>query len=617
MKSMKRLAAFALCLCTLSSLAQSDRWQQRAEYEMDIDVDVASHQYTGSQKITYTNNSPDALDKVFYHLYFNAFQPGSMMDVRSRTIEDPDPRVADRILHLPEDEQGWIKVKSLKMNGKKVDFATVGTILEVELKKAIKPGAKVVFEMEWDAQVPRQVRRSGWMNKEGVEFSMTQWYPKLCEYDYEGWHAHPYVGREYYGVWGDFNVNITIDHNYTIGGTGVLQNPDEIGHGYSEVTPRPSGDKLTWKFKAENVHDFAWAADPDFVHDMQTMDNGTVMHFIYQNDPEYRQNWVDFQPLVVRAFEYMNKEFGVYPYPQFTVIQGGDGGMEYPMSTLITGDRNMRSLTGVTVHEGAHSWYYGALGTNENFYEWMDEGFTSFATSKTMNEIFGSNQENPHNYAYQGYLSLARDGKEEPLITNADHYTTNHAYGVAAYSKGQVLLAQLGYVIGNDVRDRGLRRYFEEWKFKHPNPTDFKRVMEKESGIELDWYFEYFTGTTKTIDYGVGKIVGTEGKTHITLERLGLMPMPVDLLVEYKDGSSEIYNIPLQIMRGYKQTSEKGTWSLMEDWPWTNPEYVVELDIPVASIKRIEIDPSGLLADIDRENNRVDFHEEIDFIWMK
>lgn len=584
---------------------------------MDIDVDVKSHQYSGKQELTYYNNSPDELDRVFYHLYFNAFQPGSMMDVRSRNIEDPDPRVADRIFLLPEEEQGWIKVTSLKMNGKKVDFSTEGTILEVDLRKAIKPGSKVVFEMEWDAQVPRQVRRSGWMNEEGVEFSMTQWYPKMCEYDYEGWHAHPYIGREFYGVWGDFDVNITIDAAYTLGGTGELQNPDEIGHGYSKVTPRPGAEKLTWKFHAENVHDFAWAADPDFLHDTQTLKNGAVMHFIYQDDEAYKQNWKDFQDLAVRAFDYMIDRFGDYPYPQFTVIQGGDGGMEYPMSTLITGDRNMRSLTGVTVHEGAHSWYYGVTGTNEGLYEWMDEGFTSFATSLTMDHIFGLGRDNPHQYSYQGYLGLARDGAEEPLITHADHYTTNRAYGTAAYSKGQVLLAQLGYILGEDVRDAALKEYYETWMYKHPNPTDFKRVMEKQSGIELDWYFEYFVGTTKQIDYGIKKILGTNGKTQLVLERVGEMPMPVDLKVEYKDGSSETFNIPMRIMRGNKASSGEVELSLLEDWPWTNPEYTVKLDKPVASIKRVVIDDTGLLADIDRSNNEVNFSEEVDFIWMK
>ena len=162
---------------------------------MDIDFDVSNHQFTGTQKLNYYNNSPDTLGEVFYHLYFNAFQPNSMMDVRSRTILDPDPRVADRISKLSEEEIGYQRVIKLRMDGKPVDYEVVGTILEVDLPEPILPGSKVVFDMAFEAQVPLQIRRSGRDNKEGIDYSMTQWYPKMCEYDYQGWHANPYVGR--------------------------------------------------------------------------------------------------------------------------------------------------------------------------------------------------------------------------------------------------------------------------------------------------------------------------------------------------------------------------------------------------------------------------------------
>ena len=224
-----RSILYVICtICFLSSNAQADRWQQHAEYKMNIDMDESAHQYAGDMELTYTNNSPEALDVVFFHLYFNAFQPGSMMDVRSRTIEDPDPRVGDRIFNLSQEETGWIKVKGVKMDGKKCSMDEQGTILRVDLPRPIKSGAKVKFELVWDAQVPLQIRRSGWMNKEGIEFSMTQWYPKMCEYDYQGWHSNPYIGREFHGVWGNFEVNITMNGKYTIGGTGVLQNPTHL-----------------------------------------------------------------------------------------------------------------------------------------------------------------------------------------------------------------------------------------------------------------------------------------------------------------------------------------------------------------------------------------------------
>lgn len=198
-------------------------WQQHVDYTMVIDMDVTTHKYKGEQQLIYTNNSPDVLNKVYYHLYFNAFQPGSEMDVRSRTIADPDRRVGDRISKLSPDEIGYIKVSSLKQNGVNLKHETVGTVLEVDLNKPIQPGERVTFDMLFESQVPLQIRRSGRNNREGVALSMTQWYPKLAEYDFEGWHADPYIGREFHGVWGNFDVTISIDKNYIVGGTGYLQ----------------------------------------------------------------------------------------------------------------------------------------------------------------------------------------------------------------------------------------------------------------------------------------------------------------------------------------------------------------------------------------------------------
>ncbi|MCB0484838.1 MAG: M1 family peptidase, partial [Flavobacteriaceae bacterium] len=219
-------------------------WQQHVNYTMEIDMDVETYQYNGKQKLIYTNNSPDALDKVFYHLFFNAFQPGSEMDIRLHHIADPDGRMVNnigtkeqpifesRIAKLNPNEIGFTKVNSLKQNGNDVAYETIGTILKVTLNESIQPGQSVTFDMDFTGQVPVQIRRSGRNNKEGVALSMTQWYPKMAEYDFEGWHANQYIAREFHGVWGDYDVKITIDKNYTIGGTGYLQNPNEIGHGY-------------------------------------------------------------------------------------------------------------------------------------------------------------------------------------------------------------------------------------------------------------------------------------------------------------------------------------------------------------------------------------------------
>lgn len=612
---------FLIMATTAVSSAQNNTayWQQEVDYTMEIDVDTEKHQYSGKQKLVYTNNSPDVLDRVFYHLYFNAFQPGSMMDKRSRTIADPDGRVRDRIYNLNEDEFGYQRVRSLKQDGKDVQYTEEGTILVVELNKPIQPGQSTTLEMEWDAQVPLQIRRSGWNNAEGVEFSMSQWYPKLAEYDYMGWHPNPYIGREFHGVWGDFDVKITIDKDYVIGATGVLQNPNEIGHGYEESPSklkRPSGDKLTWHFVAEDVIDFFWGADPDFIHTTAQVPNGPTLHFFYQEtvdkeatpeqNAEYKANWERLPELTVKGFQYAQEHFGKYPYPQFSIVQGGDGGMEYPMGTLITGGRSLGSLVGVTVHEFYHSWFQGVLATNESLYPWMDEGFTSFASAETMAHIFDRKIDNPYTGSYRGYFSIVRSGLEEPMTTHADHYNTNRAYSAASYSKGAVYLAQLSYILGDETFRKAMLRYFDEWKMKHPTPNDFLRVMEKESGMVLDWYNEYFVQTTKTIDYGVRALVGDNDKTIIELERIGLMPMPIDLVVEYTDGSKEMFYIPLRIMRGEKPAENEMKRTVLEDWMWVYPTYSFEIDAPASSIKSIVIDPSGRLADIDSSNNSFD-----------
>lgn len=590
-------------------LAQSDRWQQKVKYIMDVSMDVEKNTYQGTQKLHYTNNSPDTLTRAFYHLYFNAFQPNSMMDVRSRTISDPDRRVMDRIQKLSPAEIGILKVNKLTMDGKKVDFEHVETILEVDLNTPILPGQTVIFDMEFEGQVPLQVRRAGRDNAEGIRYSMSQWYPKMAAYDRRGWHANPYVGREFYGNFGDFDVKITIDKTYILGGTGYLQNANQIGHGYEDegVKVTPKGKNLTWHFVAPNVHDFMWAADPKYTHEKVKMENGPMVHFLYVKNEKTQENWTKLKGYTVDAIQHMSDNFGKYPYEQFSVIQGGDGGMEYPMSTLITGHRGLQSLVGVTVHELIHSWYYGVLGFNESSEPWLDEGFTTWGTSVVMDAVFAKDDKFVQNGAYTSYFRLAKAGYEEPLTTHGDHYNLNSAYGPGTYNKGAVFVEQLTYVIGKENFDKAMLRLWNEWKYMHPNGHDVIRVMEKTSGLELDWYYDYFIASTKTIDYGVKSVEAVDNQTKITLERIGLMPMPLDVVVTYTDGSQEMIYLPLVIQRGNKP-EEKGMPKrvMTERWPWTNYTQEVQLAKPISSIKSVEIDPSLRMADINRSNNKVD-----------
>ena len=577
---------------TNASSSKSTYWQQHVDYKMEIDMDVNNYQYQGKQTLVYTNNSPDVLNKVFYHLFFNAFQPGSQMDARLQSIADPDGRMVtevngkkqSRISTLKPNEIGYINVTSLKQNGGIVKHTTAGTVLEVTLNKAIQPGESVTFDMVFDAQVPVQIRRSGRNNAEGVALSMTQWYPKLSEYDFEGWHAYPYIGREFHGVWGDFDLKLTIDKDYVVGGTGYLQ-----------PNPVVNGNKKTLHFKAPNVHDFTWAADPDYIHDTMQVPNGPMLNFYYKKDlpAENLEGWKKLQPKTVEMMQYFSENIGKYPYEQYSVIQGGDGGMEYAMSTLITGKRKFGSLMGVTAHELAHTWFQFLLATNEGKHEWMDEGFTSYISDQAMDLIANKNADNPSAGAYRGYDYLAKSGKEKPQSTHADRYETNMAYSIAAYNKGEVFLSQLGYVIGEDNLKKTLKQYFIDWSFKHPTPNDFIRVAEKVSGLELEWYLTDWTMTTNTIDYGVKSIVGNT----VTLERIGEMPMPIDLEVTYTDGSTESLYIPLQMMRGEKPT----TATTIADWAWAHLTYTFEAK---KAVKSVEIDAKNLMADINKENNK-------------
>ena len=599
------LCAFAKAQVTAQN--NTSYWQQHVDYKMEIDMNVNTYQYEGNQILTYTNNSPDTLDKVFYHLYFNAFQPGSEMDVRSRNIPDPDPRVGNRISKLNPDEIGFIKVKYLDQDGKALNYEVAGTVLEVTLAQPIPPGGKAVFTMDYQAQVPVQIRRSGRNNKEDVALSMTQWYPKMAEYDFEGWHADPYIAREFHGVWGDYDVKITIDADFTIGGSGYIQNANDVGHGYQDEglpEPKAKRGKYTWHFKAPNVHDFTWAADPNYRHDKIIGENGVELHFLYKNNPEIIDNWKKLQPKTAAILAFLNKHVGVYPYKQYSVIQGGDGGMEYAMCTLITGERNFNSLVGVTAHEFAHSWFQFLLASNEAKHEWMDEGFTSYISALAMNEVMDQGKENPFQGSYSGYYRLVSSGVEQPQSTHADRYAHNFAYGVAAYSKGAIFLSQLGYIIGQDKLDETIKTYFKNFAFKHPTPNDVKRTAEKVSGMQLDWYLTDWTQTTNTIDYSIESVEEMGKQTKITLKRLGTMPMPVDLYVTKGNGKQESYYIPLRMMRGEKAnpTSDIDR-TQAADWAWTHPTYELIIDIPLSKLKKLEIDPTRLMADVNPENN--------------
>jgi hypothetical protein len=629
----KNLAFIFIAIIAFGSgvSAQADRWQQHINYNIKAALDVNTNIIKGTEDIVYTNNSTDTLRKVYFHLYWNAFQPNSSMDVRSRelgkntmtsrrgdVIKDWDARVTDRIQKLTPAEIGYQRVSQILIGGKAQKLIEHETILEVQLTNPIAPKTSAKLSLVFEAQVPKQIRRSGRDNAEGVRYSMSQWYPKMVEYDYQGWNTNPYLAREFYGVWGNFDVSLQLDKNYTVAATGVLQNPNAVANG--------QGLK-TWNFKGNNIHDFVWAADDHFKHLSKEVRKGLTLHVYYkEKDAKSDSAWANVLYAAEKALPYIEKNFGAYPYPQYSFIQGGDGGMEYAMATLIKGP----SL-GTVFHEWMHNWYQQILGSNESLFAWMDEGFATFAESKVsiwydanaaaqspfiseraklqvLASVQRAKLDLPLTQAgsYAGYMALAKSGLEEPASTHADHFNTNYAYSNAAYSKGATLLGVLGYVIGDSVRDVTLLNYYNTWKFKHPNVNDFFRVAEKTSRIQLQWLKEYWVNSTKTIDYGLNDIQAGNNTAIISIQRLGKLPMPIEVLITYKDGTSELHYMPLDLMLGGKASEGAVNQIVHPAWQWVAPTYTFETSKPLSALKSIEIDPSYRMPDLNRSNNKLE-----------
>ena len=613
-KSILAICGFALAL---SVQAQDNHWQQQADYQMNVTMNVKNFQYKGVQKVTYINNSPDTLTTVFFHLYFNAFQPNSEMDANLQTLPDPDGRMAtnvgtpqrpiyeSRIAKLNPDEIGYLRVKKLTQDGVPATISHESTILKVTLPTPILPHSRTVLGLDFEGQVPVMIRRAGRNSPDGVALSMAQWYPKMVAYDHKGWHTTEYLGREFYGVWGNFDVKITLDKTYLVGASGVLQNPNEIGFGYEDKgvkVPTTKAATKTWHFIAERVHDFTWAADPQYVHDKHQLADGKTIHFIYK---KYKDTWKQIQEPMLKVFDYYNQLIGKYPWPQYSFIQGGDGGMEYAMCTLMVGNEKYERLVGTAAHELAHAWFQHLLATDEAAYPWMDEGFTSYIEYLAEHQILKTKKTaNPFESAYKGYFGLVKSGFQEPTITHSDRFATNYAYSVTAYYKGLLFLTQLDYLMGNEALQKTLKRYYNEYAFKNPTPNDFIRIAEKVSGMQLQWFLNEFMETDHTADYAISKVEGKDNKTEVTLKRVGRLPLSIDLWVTDKAGNIRYVYVPLRMTYAEKpNTYPAYPRTVLPAWGWGNPTYTFTLDMPLEDIKSITLDPENKSVDTDKENN--------------
>ena len=592
---------------------QNAYYQQAAQYKMDIDVNAEQFTYKGNQTLNYSNNSPDELNVVYFHLYWNAFKPNSMMDQRvANQGKNGDSRLqkegVSRLASIPKNEEGAQNIHWIKQNGKELKFEIQETVMKVYLNEAIKPNSKTTFTMEWDAVIPQQIRRSGRNNREGVDMTMTQWYPKIAEYDYDGWATFDYIGREFHAPFADFDVTIKINKDYVVGAGGTLLNPKEVKGYDASAQIKADHNKATWKWTAKNMLDFAWAADRDYSVESFDVPQGPKVYFVYQKNDKTKA-WGEAKPYVTRYFQIMNSKFGKYAYPSYAFIQGGDGGMEYGMCTMILGEaKNIEDLMGLMAHEGSHSWYQQMLATNEPTRPWMDEGFTSYAESYVMHQLFPPKDNRPNAFVEKidAYRKFLKKGIEEPAVWLGDHHDNGTAYSYASYVKGELYLVQLGYIVGEENLSKIMTEYFKEWSMKHPTDRDFLHIAQKVSGMDLKWFHHYWINTTKTIDYGIKDVQYGAQSTTVTLVNNSQIPMPIDFSVITADNKIVNYQIPLNMTHTWKTKDAFGEFTTLKYWPWTQKEYTFTVPYNKSQLRVLGIDFSHRLADVNPEDNFVE-----------
>lgn len=567
------------------SFAQNGYWQQSVMYNIQATLNDTDAKLSGNEQITYTNNSPDAIKEIYFHLYWNAFSKGShafeKMDIDPKTLKPSD--------------FGSITIADVQVNGSPIEMKVFESIGQIKLKELLQPGENLEISMNFNSIIPKTLNRCGKNNTAGTDFTFTQWYPKVCRYDKQGWHTDPYLGREFAGTFGTFDVNISCDASFTVAGTGTPKNKEYTNDGWKSTDGSSSQSGLVnWEFHADNVHDFAWAADKDWSYQKKTID-GIDFQFFYgdYNTDEWDNligNWAT-------AYAICKEEFGVYPYPQFSFIQGGEGYMEYPMCTMLEESRS--DFFNTACHEFMHNYFYGIYGSDENLHHWMDEGITCYAEARISNiykqEIF------PARDAYSSYSWMRMITTEEPVATAANHFMEDYAYYNAAYYKGQLFPEMIRYIIGDQRMKEGFSKYYELWKFKHPEPNDFVKVFEDVSDMELTWFQNYWLNTTHTIDLTIGEIVKRSGGIELTMERVGV-PVPVELEILLKNGTKRNFYIPLDLTNNIKKDFNNPT-ELLPTWSSASNSLEVFIPIKYKEIESITIDPNQILPDVNEEGN--------------
>lgn len=536
-----------------------DYWQQRADYTITASLDTTTTRVAGAVQIRYTNNSPDTLRYIWLQVDQNLYRSGS----KGSALFPADSRWGVRGF------EGGYDLADVQVNGTAVQPRINDTMMRLDLPTPLSPhGGNATISMRYTFRVPEH--GSDRMGRDSALYELAQWFPRMAVYDdVRGWNTDPYLGQgEFYLEFGNFDYAVTVPAGYTVAGSGVLQNPEQVltveqrrrlalasrsadvvriiseAEAKARVTP---GTK-TWRFRAVNVHDVAWAAAPDFRWDATSW-NGVLAQAYYEF-PKAGKAWESAAEQTQWTIRHYSETFFPFPYPQATSVAGPVGGMEYPMFVMVHyGSADPASIFGTINHEHGHEWFPMIVGSNERRYAWMDEGFNTYLN------VFANKARYPGQNAYPGYLknwadAVARD-IDSPLMTAPDNIDAA-ALGAIGYRKPAVVLLTLrNHVIGAESFDAAFRQYIRNWAFKHPTPGDFFRSIENATGEDLSWFWKSFFYTNDVLDIGVDGVTQrtTDGQAYatISLRRMTSVPFPVRLRVAYSDGTTQDFTVPVNI----------------------------------------------------------------------
>jgi hypothetical protein len=489
----------------------SQYWQQQVNYVIDVSLNDKEHSLDGFERIEYINNSPDTLKFIWFHIWPNAYK-NDKTAFSDQLLENGNTK----FYFSDKDKKGYINKLDFKINNitaQTEDHPQHIDIIKIILPVPLAPGQKTIITTPFHVQLPFNFSRSG---HDGQSYQVTQWYPKPAVYDAQGWHPMPYLDQgEFYSEFGSFDVSITVPENYVVAATGELQNATEKewlktrstytwekikikqknSSGQIKTTyqlfPASATQSKTLQYKQNNVHDFAWFADKRFIvnYDTCRLSSGKLIDVFSYYTPENKSIWSGAVTYSKNAVRHYSALLGEYPYNVVSVVQGPEsfgGGMEYPTITVLSPDGDAQSLDHTIAHEIGHNWFYGILASNERDHPWMDEGINSFYDTKYKNSKYPA-EIRPERMLFE---TKAVTKTDQPIELPSEKYSAVN-YGLIAYYKTSVWMQYLETTLGTDAFNKAMQEYYRRWQFKHPQPQDFKKVMEESSGKNLDAVFSY------------------------------------------------------------------------------------------------------------------------------